>query len=242
VKGRRLLRLLVALPLSLATAAASAWLVVSFFSPRGDEIPVPDLRGMEVGSALEAASRKELAVALAGYAYHSSIPARHVISQTPEADAPTRKNRILRVVVSRGTRDISTPDLAGMDLRRASLVLAQTGLLAGRTAGVHAPGTAAGEVIAQTPGPRTLLSRGEKVDLLLSQGPPLRLLLMGDLSSLPLAEGLRILRGWRLFPGAITSRALTGFPPGSIAATSPPAGHPVAQGSQVEITVSSLPR
>ncbi len=243
MKNRRLLfRLLLMVPLSLGALAGAAWLMIELSVPRGSEIPIPDLRGMELGAALETASRKELALSLAGYAYHSSIPSRHVISQTPDAGSPTRKNRILRVVVSRGTRDLAAPALAGMDLRRARLTLAQTGLAAGRNAYAHAPGTVSGDVIAQNPRAGAPLSRGETIDLLLSQGPPSRLLLMPDLSSLPLAEGLRILRTWKLAAGTISSRPRPDFPPGTIVATSPPAGYPVPQGSQVEITVSSTPR
>jgi eukaryotic-like serine/threonine-protein kinase len=236
--SRLLLRLAVAAPLAAAAAAATAALVVSL-SSRGEEVTVPDLRGLDMAGAVEAASARKLAVALSGSAYDPSVPARHVISQTPDPGGTTRKNRILSVVMSRGSRSIAVPDLAGMDLRRAQLTLGQTGLAAGETAGVRRAGTAEGEVLAQNPPPGTLVSRGEPVALLVSAGPAPRLLVMGDLTALPVSEALRFLRGWKLVPGAIAPRPRGDLPPGTVTATSPPGGYPVAEGSVVEITVSS---
>ncbi len=239
---RLLLRLALVVPLALLAAGLSAYLVVTLTAPGGEqEVTVPDLKGMEAAAALEAASRQGLAVAVAALAYDPAVPARSVVSQAPEAGRTTRRNRIVRVTLSRGARDLSVPSLAGMSVRRAELTLGQMGLSTGTVAQVHSREMPEGEVLAQTPPAGSFLSRGETVDLLLSAGEAPLVMVMEDLSALPLSEAVAHLRRWGLRAGAVTTEPPPAdFPPQLVLSTRPPKGHPVERGQAVDLVVGGV--
>ncbi|TNF47023.1 PASTA domain-containing protein, partial [bacterium] len=77
----------------------SAWVVFSFLT-RGGEVTVPDIRGQDMKVALEITSKEELGLSIASIGFDPSIPPGHIISQVPDPGVRTRKNRIVRVVVS----------------------------------------------------------------------------------------------------------------------------------------------
>ncbi len=100
-------------------AVLSAWVIFTFLT-RGGEVTVPDVQGQEIGAALEILSRRQLGLSIAASDFDASVPPGYIISQDPGAGVRTRKNRIVRVVLSRGTRTVHVPNLSGLRDRKST--------------------------------------------------------------------------------------------------------------------------
>jgi len=221
-------------------AVLSAWLVFAFLT-RGGEVTVPDFSGMELKAALERASREKLGIRISGTGFDQGVPPGHVISQDPGPGIRTRKNRIVHVVVSQGTRTVFVPNLKDRNLRNAELVLIQAGLNLGRVGRTFHPETPLGKAVAQFPAPDLFVPRGTAVNLLLSEGPRPDTYLLPDLTDLPMGEVLDIIRNWGLTPGRVEEEESAVLPPGTVMAINPAPGSPITEGQSVHLTVSRMP-
>ncbi|MDF1536900.1 MAG: PASTA domain-containing protein [bacterium] len=221
-------------------AVLSAWVAFTFLT-RGGEVEVPSLEGLELRAALELTSRGNLGLKVSGTGYDQGIPPGHIISQVPEARSRTRKNRIVRVVVSQGTPTVFVPQLAALTLRKAELSLAQAGLGLGKVGYVHHENTGSGRVITQVPPSGYLVPRGGKINLLMSEGPRPAVYLLPDLTGLPMDVVLDTIRGWGLKSGRISEVGSEELPPGTVMTHVPAPGSPVTAGQSVHLTVTRIP-
>ncbi len=222
----------------LAAAALSTWVVFTFLT-RGGEIQVPDLKGKDIQTALQITSRLDLGMRIARTGFDESIPPDHVIAQDPRAGTKTRKSRVVRVVVSQGTRTVHVPNLTGLSMRRVELQLSQAGLKVGRVARTHNDDKEEGTVVAQFPAPDGFTSRGEGIDLLVSEGRRPLIYYMEDLTGFPLDEVAATLRVWGLKTGRVKEAGSDELLPGTVMAVDPPEGSAVLAGQTVHLTVAS---
>jgi len=222
------------------TAALSTWVVFAFLT-RGGEVTVPDLSNLELKAALERASGENLGLRVSGTGYDPGVPPGHVISQDPGPGIRTKKNRIVRVVVSQGTRTVFVPKLTGRNLRNAELILTQAGLNLGRVGHTFHPDTSEGQVITQYPSPDLFVPRSTAVDILLSEGPRPVIYLLPDPMGLPVEEVLSSLRGLGLQSGRVLEVDSADLPPGTVTKVTPAPGSPVTKGQSIHLTVSKVP-
>lgn len=222
----------------LVAAALSTWVVFTFLT-RGGEVPVPDLRGKDVEAALQVTSRLDLGMRIARTGFDESIPPGHIITQDPRAGTRTRKSRIVRVVVSRGTQTVHVPNLTGLSMRRVELQLSQAGLKVGRVARTHSDEKDEGKVVAQSPASNSFTSRGEGIDLLVSEGRRPLIYYMEDLTGFPVDEVISTLGSWGLKMGRLKEADSDELPPGTVVAMDPPEGSAVQEGQTVNLTVAS---
>jgi serine/threonine-protein kinase len=221
-------------------AVLSAWVAFTFLT-RGGEVVVPSLEGLELRAALELTSRENLGLRVSGTGHDPGIPPGHIISQLPEAQSRTRKNRIIRVVVSQGTPTVLVPQVATLSLRKAELSLAQAGLGLGKVGYVYHEDTEPGQVITQTPPPGGLVPRGGKVNLLMSEGERPAVYLLPDMTGLPMDLVLDTIRGWGLRSGKVVEVGSEELPPGTVMSMVPAPGSPVTEGQSVHLTVTRIP-
>ena len=221
-------------------AVLSAWVAFTFLT-RGGEVTVPSLEGLELRAALELTSREDLGLRVSGTGHDPGIPPGHIISQLPEAQSRTRKNRIIRVVVSQGTPTVFVPQLATLSLRRAELALVQAGLGLGNVGYVHHEDTEPGQVMAQVPPSGGLVPRGEKINLLMSEGNRPVVYFLPDLTGLPMELVLDTIRQWGLKSGKVFEVESEELPPGTVTAMVPAPGSAVTEGQSVHLTVTRIP-
>lgn len=218
----------------------STWVVFSFLT-RGGEVVVPNLSGIELKAALELTSRENLGLRVSGTGFNPGVPPGHVISQDPAPGLRTRKNRLVHVVVSQGTRTVFVPDVSGLTLRRAELALIQSGLSLGRVGRSFHGDIPQGVVITQSPSADLFVPRNTTVDLLLSNGPTPSVYVLPDPSGLPVEEVLSAIRSWGLRSGRVLEVQRDDLPPGTVTAINPQPGNPITEGQSVQLTVSRMP-
>lgn len=138
---------------------------------------------------------------------------------------------------SPGGGRIAVPNLTGMSRTDAALRASSAGVsLTTTSARSDDP---AGTVIDQSPAAGTWISRGGRVHLVVSEGPPP--IPVPQVANVPLADAQSTLTKAGFVPGAITQQNDENIPKGAVISTQPPAGQAVAPGSKIDLVVSNGP-
>ena len=133
----------------------------------GREVAIPELSGLTVAQASEAALHSGLDLNIENKFYSRTVPAGRILSQSPAAGSRVRRGWQLRVTESLGPQQVTIPDVVGEPVREASLDLRKSSLDLGTLAHMDAPGDT-DMVLSQTPPPDAGVDQ-PRVNLLLSQ-------------------------------------------------------------------------
>ncbi len=218
------------------TAYLTTWYIV-----RGQpEVQVPDLTGRDAVAALKALSDLGLNLKVRGFAFSDQIPQDHIVGQEPEAGAKIKRDREVKVTLSKGNATVRLPDLRGLPLTQAEGILDQARLLPGLISRAYDSGPEQGRdhVLEQQPAPLTPVKAGAKVNLLLSLGPRPDYLVMPDLTGQRYSLALLNLENAGLEMGTLISSAEPERPMEVVLDQEPEAGSRVAKGDRVSLTVN----
>jgi serine/threonine-protein kinase len=167
----------------------------------------------------------------------ASVPKGHVIAQSPLANSKVKLNKPVRITLSVGNQKLPVPDTTGETLKDAEAILKKAGFQKNRVAEVHSDRYPVNMVIAQTPAPGVIHQRGEGVNLLLSLGTPLTVLLMPDLHNMPIDEVRNRLKAHGLESNE-EYKSHPEIPSGLIISHQPAAGELIQVGQSVTLEVS----
>jgi serine/threonine-protein kinase len=103
-------------------------------------------------------------------AWSETVPKGQVVSQEPKPGADVKRGTVVQLVVSKGRRPITVPDVRTLSLDAATKKLTEAGLTVARGDDVNSDTVPAGQVVSQKPADGTLF-RGDKVTLVVSKGP-----------------------------------------------------------------------
>ena len=134
------------------------------------QIPVPDVAGEPVDDAIGRIEATGLAADV-DEQYDEQVAAGLVLRTDPGADAVLDETSLVTLVVSRGPQPIEVPDLIGVPFGEALTDLAMRNLEGEVVERRYDEQVATGRVIAQDPDSGTLLTRGGRVGLIVSDGP-----------------------------------------------------------------------
>ena len=115
----------------LLVAGASAYLTLTFIIKSEDTVIVPDLVGKDVVSALELLTDLQLNTKVSGSEYSHQFPKNHVTFQEPEAGSAIKKDRDVRIMISKGTHSILMPNLVALSEQQARMIMDENGILRG---------------------------------------------------------------------------------------------------------------
>jgi serine/threonine-protein kinase len=203
-----------------------------------NECSVPDLYKKSVMAGLDLLSEKKLAMRKEGVEFDSSIPVGAVIRQVPSAGTIVREGKIIRVWLSQGGEVVFVPNLMGLALRNAELLLRQKQLVLGEVNESYSLAVDKGLVITQNPKPDDSVSRNTLVNVAVSAGPPPEsIILMPDFrqKELELAESWALENDLKL---SIKEDKESVFPKGIIIAQSPTPDTVITKGFRAAVTVS----
>ena len=216
---------------------SSKWIIQS-----GEEVQVPDLVGQDTVYALDLLTSLGLNIKVGGFMYSETVPKNFVAFQEPTSGTLLKRDRDVKVIISRGSKSVRVPKLVGTRLREAELVLSQNGLHLGGICHVsssqHPPDT----VIAQRPAPLEAVERGRSVDFLISEGPEPIGVAMPEFRQQPVGKALEILDGLGLAVAEVKEAYQPGQPLHYIAAQRPLAGYRVNRDSPITLIVNRLPQ
>ncbi len=224
--------------LFMAAAGLGAYLALTLIIEREDAVVVPDLVGRDLLSGLEALSDLGLNTRVRATVYHDRVPKNHIIDQDPAGGTAIKRGRDVRIRVSRGPEHVVMPNLTGLSLQQGRILLTENGLCQGVLSRMASDDSAADQILAQSPTPGTTVVRGTCGDLLVSRGASLARFPMVDLSDLPLESAIGRIERLGLAVGPMDTARRPDRPATTVIDQQPPAGHPVAPGQRITLTVN----
>lgn len=222
-------------------AGASAYFTLSFIIKHEKRVIVPNLVGKNVVNALLLLSDLSLNTKVKGAEFSTQFPAHHVIYQDPPPGTEIKKDRSVRIVISKGTQTVTAPNLVGLRQPQAQIILEENGLILGNTAYTYADHMESDIILAQSLPSGTLLDRSASMNILISLGRRPISLLMPDLSGQSVEEAIFIIERGGLTLGKIKTVFNETLPFDRIVDQTPLKGHRAIQGEPVNIVINRHP-
>jgi len=253
--------------LAMLTVALVSAFITMRLAIHGHEVKVPDLTNLTLSEASKQTSSLGLVLSLENRFYSPNTPPGHVLAQSPSPGITVRREWPVRITESLGAQQVAIPDLIGQTERTATINIRRLGLELGTVSHIAAPGES-GVVIAQTPNPNATGVDSPRVSLLLSDGqqaepeafvmPSLAGLTLIGAAARAASAGLHIASAEDLnlnstsdaaplSPQSPPSATMPSFTEpiahtissiGTVIGQTPTAGHRVAKGDPVHITLT----
>jgi eukaryotic-like serine/threonine-protein kinase len=238
----KIAKIIIILMAFMIAAGVATYLTVHLLIRSEHTVVIPDLKGKEVVYALEELTDLKLNTKVKGFEFDPVIPRHHVISQDPEPGTQIKQGRDVRLIISKGPRNVVLPDLVGSSLAQAHILLDQNGLKSGRISYMYHNSRPKLEVLSQYPHPGMEALRGDTVDLLVSEGPSPTNYLMMDLAGMMLNQAVTAIEQRRLVLESVQYADAPGVMERTVIDQSPPAGYPVLAHSNVQLTIARSPQ
>ena len=202
-------------------------------------VQVPKLEGLSREQAESAAAQVGLNIAKpVEKIYHPEVPENNVISQTPSAGKMIRQTREVSVTISKGTAEISLPDLTGETIREAEVILDNNDLKIGEKEFIYHKKIPEDTIIEQNPKPGTQIKVEDKIKLIISKGIKPNMVKMPNFigESLTNTENKIELIGLKI--GNIEHKKSTRFKENQIISQSHQSGKNIPENTRINLVVS----
>lgn len=199
---------------------------------------VPDLKSFTLEEAEELLTDNNLNIRNMGDEF-SELPVGEIFMQEPEPNSIVKKNRNIKVWVSKGEALVEVPQLVGMNFLDAKAIAEQKGLIVDRVASTKAA-LPYNEVIATDPATDTLLKKGQKISFLINSSEQMMETKMPDIIGVDVNDAETLLSESSLLVGKINYVSLAEIPDGVVIETSIVSGRKVPAGTEIDITVNRI--
>ena len=134
---------------------------------------VPSVIGDELTIAQEKMYDVGLKIYVSGEEFNERISQNKIIFQDPVSGAKVKKDREVKVVVSKGSKvmALNIPDLKNKELKNATAIIEEYGLILDKITYTSHFSVPKDVVISQTPESENINTNNKKVNLLVSKGP-----------------------------------------------------------------------
>jgi serine/threonine-protein kinase len=222
----------------LLVAGASAYLTLTFIIKSEDTVIVPELVGKDVVSALEILTDLQLNTKVNGSEYNQKFSKNHVTFQEPEAGSEIKRDRDVRIIISKGAKNILMPNIATLSDQQARMIIEENGLARGQLSRTYNNMIEKDHIIVQVPAAGTMVTRGASVDILVSLGPEPVKYVMPDLSHSSFDRAALLIENARLTVGNVRSNFDSKKIRNSVIRQEPPAGYSVIANSPVHLVIN----
>jgi serine/threonine-protein kinase len=223
-------------------AGISAYLSLTLIIKSEDTVIVPDLEGKDVVYALELLTELELNTKVKGSEYTIDIPKNHVVFQEPQPGSEIKKGRDVKIIISKGPKTVSMPNLIALSMQQANIILEENGMCRGELSRTYNTEIEKDNIIAQVPTAGAIIARGACINLLLSKGPRPGAFKMPDLAGLTLEDALQSIEKINLTIGKLKSAYQQSKPRNIIVEQEPASGQRVIIGSPVSLLINRKPQ
>lgn len=198
--------------LLIATVSIIAFLLVIFYSlgyytHHGEGMPVPKLKGLSIGRAVELLEAQGLRYQINDSVYLIDREPGIIVEQDPDPNTNVKANRTIYLIITRDAPNIKFPDIAGKTFLEVRSILNNYQLKVGDTSYVS---DVARDVVISTSFGGSSISKGQqipkgsKVDLILGDGLGASEVDIPNLLGLLLNEARLSLIGSSLVLGEVT--------------------------------------
>lgn len=212
---------------------AGVWYINS-----GQFTRVPPLLAKTEDEARQRLADAGLKVGGVDKAYSDTADRGTVTKTDPGTGERVRGNGSVNLTVSLGPRKVTVPRVEGMALDKAKARLRDAGLEPGMVTRAFSDTVAKGEVVSTDPSAGTERRGGSAVALVVSKGAPVE---VPDVAGSSLQEATEALKEAGLKVSTADERVFSEHEKGAVAAQSPKPGTELAEGGEVELTLSKGP-
>jgi serine/threonine-protein kinase len=225
----------------LLVAGVCAYLTLTLIIKSEDTVVVPNLVGKDVVSALEILSDLQLNTRVTGAEYNPDFLKNHVLYQQPDPGSEIKKDRDVKIILSRGPRTVTMPNLVSLELPQALMILEENSISQGQLSRTYSGQVDKDHVMAQAPFAGAVINRGTGADLLISLGPRPRAYKMPDLSGRFLDQAMLAIEKVHLEIGQIRTQFDKRLPRNIVVSQEPAAGYRVIENTAVALAVNRPP-
>jgi len=202
-------------------------------------VEVPDLVGLSEEEVEEKLKETQLRFIISGDQPHNEIPKGSVVTHFPQAGTNIRASREVRLILSSGPMWAEVPDLYGITLREAEIILSAAGLSFGEIEFEFDEDYEPNTIIRQTPEAGKEIVADELINLVVSQGSEDDMVRLPNLTGLTQSEAEDRLSELGLIVGDIDREESRRFRAGYVIAHNPSSGTPLVEGGLVDLVLSS---
>lgn len=199
------------------------------------EVQVPDVKAKPMTLAKQLLETSNLRVNIVEQ-FDATVTAGQVISQSPEAGAIVKEQRIITIYVSKGGEELTMPNVKGLSRLSAENKLKKMGLVIGNVY-EKVSDQDAWTVLEQEPAAGHKIQKGQSVDLTVSKGKQIKLVRVPNFTGGTLDNAKDQLKQLKLSLGTVTyekSRQASG----TVLRQTPSAGTDVDEGTTVDFVLS----
>ncbi|MDP2643346.1 MAG: PASTA domain-containing protein [Desulfobacterales bacterium] len=216
----------------------SAYLALTLIIRGEDTVVVPDIYGKDVIYVLKILTDLGLNTKVKGFEYTGDIPQNQIIFQDPKPGAEIKKGRDVKIIISKGPKTVLTPNVKGLSLQQARIILEENGLCQKHASFTYNPSVKKDEIVAQMPASGRMIQRNECVSLLTSMGQRPTSYQMPDMAGSSLDAAIFSIENRRLSLGKIESYYQEDRPRDVVIKQVPHAGYRVTEGSTVNLVLN----
>ena len=138
---------------------------------RPQKVETPDVVGISLAKAKRILAESTLHVVVRDSLYSETVNVDHVIEQAPPAGTELKEEGTVHLVVSKGSRMVTVPDLRGSSFQDAMIMLRNYDLRSTIVDSVYHESVDRNAVLRSTPAVGTKVEKRTLVRLILSRGP-----------------------------------------------------------------------
>ena len=198
---------------------------------------IPNLKSHTIEEVKKVLENNELHIEKMGEEF-SDFPIGQIFLQEPEANSIVKKDRTVKVWISKGKAFVQVPNLTGMNYLDAKVIAEQKGLILDKVFTVKAQGKY-NEVLATDPNTDTLMTRGEKISFLVNGAEQIAEITMPDLIGLSFDSALNILTKNSLIVGNVEFSSIPEVGKNVIIKSSVKSGTKIPAGSAIDLTINN---
>lgn len=199
------------------------------------EVQVPDVKARPMALAKQLLETAKLRVNVVEE-FNAEVPAGQVISQSPDAGATVKEQRVITIYVSKGGENLTMPNLKGLSRLSAEDKLKKMGLAVGSVY-EKVSDQESWTVLEQEPTAGKKIQKGQAVDLTISKGQPIKLVNVPDFTGGTLDAAKDRLKQIKLTLGTVT-REKSRQASGTILHQTPSAGTEVDEGTTIDFVLA----
>lgn len=219
--------------LAIVAVALGCWLAFG----QGDQVEVPDVKGMTTEQASQAIKAAGFEVGNMESVYDTNTEAGHVISQNPKGGDKASKGSKINLVVSQGTEQVEVPDVTGKSLKDAQSALVKAGFAVGTTTEEYSDKVDEGNIISQDPQGGQNKAKGSSINLVVSKGA--ETVTVPNLIGLSVDQARTTASNYGFTISQTSKQSSNSFDKDTIMSQSPQAGSQAKKGSAIGYVIST---
>src|SRR6202011_5027263 len=201
---------------------------------------VPNVEGLTQDAATTAITAVKLTGGTVTQQSSNMVTTGHVISQDPANGDSVAQGSPVNLVISSGPQMVTVPNVEGLTQDPSTTAITAAKLMVGTVTQQTSNTVAAGKVISQDPASGSSAAQGSQVNLVISSGP--QMATVANAEGLPQDAATAAITGAKLTVGTVTQQTSDTVATGKVISQDPASGSSVAQGSPVNLVISSGPQ